>query len=72
MINSSLRLIFVLVYKSTDRCSESEKRKHFMGCFVLFNELLVLPWFKDCRFFANKFSCDQTKWGSFYSYIRPF
>ena len=39
MIKSSLRLIFVLVYKSTFLLSESEKRKHFRGCFVLFNEL---------------------------------
>ena len=39
MIKSSLRLIFVLVYKSTFLLSESEKREHFRGCFVPFNEL---------------------------------
>ena len=39
MIKSSLRLIFVLVYKSTFLLSESEKRDHFRGCFVPFNEL---------------------------------
>ena len=45
VIKSLLRLIFVLVYKSTFPLSESEKRKHFSGCFVLFNELLILPRF---------------------------
>ena len=59
MIKSSLRLSFVLVYKSTYLWSESEKRKHFRECFVLFNEQLILPWF-NC-FFAKKFPCDQRK-----------
>ena len=70
MIKSLLRLIFVLVYKSTFPLSESEKRKHFSGCFVLFNELLILPRF-NCSFFDKKFSCDQRKWGLFYSCYRP-
>ena len=51
MIKSSLRLIFVLVYKSTFLLSESEKRKHVRGCFVLFNKLLILPRFNWCFFF---------------------
>ena len=50
MIKSLLRLIFVLVYKSTFLLSESEKRKHFSGCFVIFNELLILPRFNCCFF----------------------
>ena len=60
MIKSSLRLIFVLVYKSTYLWSESEKKKHFLGgggwggCFVLFNELLILPWF-NCFFLPRNF-----------------
>ena len=41
MIKSSLRLIFVLVYKSTYMWSESEKRNHFGVCFVLFDELFM-------------------------------
>ena len=45
MIKSSLRLIFVLVYKSTFLLSESKKRKNFRECFVLFNQLLILPRF---------------------------
>ena len=67
MIKSSLRLIFVLVYKSTFLLSELAKRKHFKGCFVLFNELLIL---RQLFFFAKKFSCDERKWG-FYSCYRP-
>ena len=56
MIKRLLHLIFVLTYL----LSESEKRKHFRGCFVVFNELLILAWF-NC-FFAKKFSSDQRKW----------
>ena len=41
MIKYSLRLIFVLVYKSTYLWSESEKRNRFGMCFVVFNELLI-------------------------------
>ena len=71
MIKSSLRLIFVLVYKSTFLLSESEKRKHFRGCFVPLNELLILPRFNCFVFFAKKSSCDQRKLGLFYSCYRP-
>ena len=55
MMKSSLRLIFVLVYKSTYLWSESEKKKHFNGCFVAFNELLVLPRFYCCSFYQEIF-----------------
>ena len=70
MIKISLRLIFVLVYKSAYLWSESDKREHFWGCFVVFNELLILPRFNYC-FFAKKLSCDLRKWGLFYSCYRP-
>ena len=55
VIKSLLRLIFVLVYKSTFPLSESEKRKHFSGCFVLFNELLILPRFNYSFFWQEIF-----------------
>ena len=57
MITSSLRLVFVLVYKSTYLWIEPEKRKHLREGFVVFNEMLILSWF-NCHFFAKKFSCD--------------
>ena len=41
MIKSSLRLIFILVYRSTYLWSGSKKRNHFGVCSVLFNELFV-------------------------------
>ena len=60
MIKYSLRLIFVLVYKSTYLWSDSEKRNHFGMCFVVFNELLIFVIFLPRNF------C-QRKWGLFYS-----
>ena len=69
MIKSSLHLIFVLLYKSTYLWSEPEKSENFGGCFVLFNELLILPLFN--LFFVGKFSCDRRKWGLFCSYFGP-
>ena len=50
MINSSLRLIFVLVYKSTYLWSESEKRNHSGVCFVLFDELFMFVVFLSRNF----------------------
>ena len=50
MIKSSLRLIFILVYKSTYLMSESEKRNHCGVCFVLFNELSLFVAFLPINF----------------------
>ena len=50
MIKYSLRLIFVLVYKSTYLWSESEKRNRFRVCFVVFNELLIFVIFLPRNF----------------------
>ena len=50
MIKSSLRLIFVLVYKSTYLEGELEKRNHFGVCFVLFNELFIFVVFLPRNF----------------------
>ena len=50
MIKSSLRLIFVLVHKSTYLGDELEKRNHFGACFVLFNELFIYAVFLPRNF----------------------
>ena len=51
MIKSLLRLIFVLVYKSTSPWSKSKKkRNHFRGCSVLFNELFIFVVFLPRNF----------------------
>ena len=65
MIKSSLRLIFVLVYnyKTTFLLSKAEKRKYFRGCFVLFNELLILPRFNCCCFFWQEIFLRSEKMG---------
>ena len=54
MIKSSLRLIFLLVYKSTYLWSESEKRNHFGVCFVLFNELFAFVAFCQEMFLQSE------------------